>query len=69
MIHKFSTNYGMAGPQTYVLRPMLLNNKVRAAALAQQQIISETDIFSLKPRLQSKFTYSTNLKPTYVNGS
>ena len=69
MIHKFSTNYGMAGPQTYVLRPVLLNNKVRAAALAQQQIISETDIFSLKPRLQNNFTYGTNTRPTYVNGS
>jgi hypothetical protein len=69
MIHKFSTNYGMAGPQTYVLRPILLNNKVRAAALAQQQIISETDIFSLKPRLQNNFTYGTDTRPTYVRGS
>ena len=59
----------MAGPQTYVLRPILTNNKVRAAALAQQQIISETDIFSLKPRFMNNSTYGTNTKPTYVNGS
>jgi hypothetical protein len=69
MIHKFSTNYGMAGPQTYVLRPVLTNNKVRAAALAQHQIISEHDIFSLKPLLKSNASKNMYTVPKYVNGS